>query len=75
MVTREEKKQLSTATRVVMLTALYFLGGLLGKKTAFLVQQRGAGLAAVRHRAGGDFAFWLPFLAGHLRRGGFIFFH
>ena len=34
--TREEKTQLTIATRVVMLTALYFLGGLLGKKTAFL---------------------------------------
>jgi PAS domain S-box-containing protein len=35
-VTGEEKKQLTTVTRVVMLMALYFLGGLLGKKTAFL---------------------------------------
>ena len=34
--TREEKTQLTTVTRVVLLTALYFLGGLLGKKTAFL---------------------------------------
>ncbi len=34
--TRDEKTQLTTATRVVMLTALYFLGGLLGKQTAFL---------------------------------------
>ena len=34
--TGTEKKQLTTVTRVVMLTALYFLGGLLGKKTAFL---------------------------------------
>jgi PAS domain S-box-containing protein len=34
-VTGEEKKQLTIATRVVMLTALYFLGGLLGKETAF----------------------------------------
>ncbi len=34
--TGEEKKQLTTVTRVVMLTALYILGGLLGKKTAFL---------------------------------------
>ena len=33
--TREEKKHLTTVTRVVLLTALYFLGGLLGKKTAF----------------------------------------
>ncbi len=35
-VTREEKTQLTIVTRVVLLTALYFLGGLLGKKTAFL---------------------------------------
>jgi PAS domain S-box-containing protein len=35
-VTGQEKKQLTTATRVVMLTAIYFLGGLLGKETAFL---------------------------------------
>ncbi len=34
--TREEKTQLTVGTRVVMLTALYFLGGLLGNKTAFL---------------------------------------
>ena len=37
----EEKKQLTLATRVVMLTALYFLGGLLGKATAFLVHAHG----------------------------------
>jgi len=35
-VTRPEKTQLTLVTRVVLLTALYFLGGLLGKKTAFL---------------------------------------
>jgi PAS domain S-box-containing protein len=35
-VTGEEKKQLTTGTRVVLLTALYFLGGLLGNETAFL---------------------------------------
>jgi PAS domain S-box-containing protein len=35
-VTGDEKKQLTTVTRVVMLTALYFLGGLLGKETSFL---------------------------------------
>ena len=34
--TREEKTQLTTVTRVVMLTALYFLGGLLGKNISFL---------------------------------------
>ena len=34
--TREEKTQLTIGTRVVMLTALYFLGGLLGKKMAVL---------------------------------------
>ncbi|HUC85166.1 MAG TPA: MASE1 domain-containing protein, partial [Candidatus Acidoferrales bacterium] len=34
--TGEEQKHLTTGTRVVMLTALYFLGGLLGKETAFL---------------------------------------
>ncbi len=33
--TSQEQKQLTTGTRVVMLTALYFLGGLLGKETAF----------------------------------------
>ncbi len=32
----EEKKQLTTVTRVALLTAFYFLGGLVGKKTAFL---------------------------------------
>jgi PAS domain S-box-containing protein len=36
VVTGEEKKRLTTITRVVLLTTLYFLGGLLGKKTAFL---------------------------------------
>jgi PAS domain S-box-containing protein len=35
-VTGQEQKQLTTGTRVVMLTALYFLSGLLGKETAFL---------------------------------------
>ena len=40
MVTREEKTQLSTATRVVLLTALYFLGGLLGKKISFLAHSQ-----------------------------------
>lgn len=34
--TGTKTNQLTTATRVVMLTALYFLGGLLGKQTAFL---------------------------------------
>ena len=34
--TREEEKQLTTGTRVVLLTALYFLGGLLGKEISFL---------------------------------------
>jgi len=34
-VTGEEKKQLTTGVRVVMLTALYFLGGLLGKESSF----------------------------------------
>ena len=34
--TGHERKQLNTATRVVMLTALYFLGGLLGKEAAFV---------------------------------------
>ena len=38
--TREEKSQLSTATRVVLLTALYFLGGLLGKKISFLAHSQ-----------------------------------
>ena len=33
--TGEEKKQLTTGARVVMLAALYFLGGLLGNETAF----------------------------------------
>ncbi len=33
--TGEEKKHLTTGTRVVLLTALYFLGGLLGNLTAF----------------------------------------
>jgi PAS domain S-box-containing protein len=35
-VTGDDKKQLTTATRVVMLTTLYLLGGLLTKETAFL---------------------------------------
>jgi len=35
-VTVEDKKQLTTGTRVALLTALYFLGGLLGKETSFL---------------------------------------
>ncbi len=34
--TGSHRKQLTTATRVVLLTALYFLGGLLGRETAFL---------------------------------------
>ena len=34
--TGEEKKQLNTATRVILLIALYFLSGLLGKKISFL---------------------------------------
>ena len=33
---REEKTSLTIVTRVVLLTALYFLGGLLGKETSFL---------------------------------------
>ena len=35
-VTGGEKKKLSIVTRVVLLTALYFLGGLLGKETTFI---------------------------------------
>lgn len=35
-VTLKEQKQSTAATRLVMLIALYFLSGLLGKKTAFL---------------------------------------
>ncbi len=38
--TREKKTQLTTVTRVVMLTALYFLGGLLGKKISFLAHSQ-----------------------------------
>ena len=34
--TGEEKKRLTTGTRVVVLAALYYLGGMLGKETAFL---------------------------------------
>ena len=33
--TLQDKKQLTTGTRVVVLTALYFLGGLAGKATSF----------------------------------------
>jgi len=36
LVTGDEKKQLTTVTRVVLLVSFYFLGGLLGKETAFL---------------------------------------
>jgi integral membrane sensor domain MASE1 len=35
-VTSDEKRHLTTVTRVVMLTALYFMGGLLGKHSAFM---------------------------------------
>jgi integral membrane sensor domain MASE1 len=64
-----DKTRLTMLTRVVALTALYFLGGLLGKESSFL----SGSVVLVWPPSGGDFIVRLPLLAGHRHRRHFIF--
>ena len=67
------KSRLTTVTRVVILTAFYFVGGLVGKDASFLSGSVALVWPPCGDRPGGDFALREPVLAWRRFGGGPVF--